>query len=51
MGNDLLNDPMQEVVHCRNPDLARLRTEKRKDLIAATARELEKLPPWLRAES
>ena len=28
---------------CRNPELARLRTVKRKDLIAATERELQKI--------
>lgn len=35
--------PGERLVACRNPALARLRAEKRKDLIAATARELEKV--------
>ena len=35
--------PGKRLVACRNPALARLRTEKRKDLIAATARDLEKV--------
>ena len=35
--------PGERLIACRNPALARLRTEKRKDLIAATARELEKV--------
>jgi ribosome-associated translation inhibitor RaiA len=35
--------PGERLVACRNPALARLRAEKRKDLIAATVRELEKI--------
>lgn len=35
--------PGERLVACRNPALARLRAEKRKDLIAATARELDKV--------
>jgi hypothetical protein len=35
--------PGERLIACRNPALARLRAEKRKDLIAATARELEKV--------
>ena len=35
--------PGERLVACRNPELAKLRAEKRKDLIAATARELEKV--------
>jgi hypothetical protein len=35
--------PGERLVACRNPALAKLRAEKRKDLIAATARELEKV--------
>ena len=35
--------PGERLVACRNPALAKLRTEKRKDLIAATSRELEKV--------
>ena len=35
--------PGERLVACRNPDLAKLRAQKRKDLIAATARELEKV--------
>ena len=35
--------PGERLVACRNPELARLRAAKRKDLIAATARELEKI--------
>ena len=35
--------PGERLVACRNPALARLRAEKRRDLIAATARELEKV--------
>jgi hypothetical protein len=35
--------PGERLVACRNPELAKLRTAKRKDLIAATARELEKV--------
>ncbi len=35
--------PGERLVACRNPELARLRAAKRKDLIAATGRELEKI--------
>jgi hypothetical protein len=35
--------PGERLVACRNPALAKLRTAKRKDLIAATIRELEKI--------
>ena len=35
--------PGERLVACRNPALAKLRAEKRKDLIAATAAELEKV--------
>ena len=35
--------PGERLVACRNPALAKLRAEKRKDLIAATERELEKV--------
>jgi hypothetical protein len=35
--------PGERLVACRNPALAKLRAEKRKDLIAATVRELEKV--------
>jgi transposase len=35
--------PGERLIACRNPALARLRAEKRQDLIAATARELEKV--------
>jgi hypothetical protein len=35
--------PNERLIACRNPALARLRAEKRKDLIAATVRELEKV--------
>ena len=35
--------PGERLVACRNPALAKLRTEKRKDLIAATAREIAKV--------
>jgi hypothetical protein len=35
--------PGEQLVACRNPALAKLRAEKRKDLIAATARELDKV--------
>jgi len=35
--------PGERLVACRNPELAKLRTSKRKDLIAATARELQKV--------
>jgi len=35
--------PGERLIACRNPALARLRAEKRKDLIAATVSELEKV--------
>ncbi len=35
--------PGERLVACRNPELAKLRAAKRKDLIAATERELEKV--------
>jgi hypothetical protein len=35
--------PGERLIACRNPALAKLRAEKRQDLIAATARELEKV--------
>ena len=35
--------PGERLVACRNRDLAKLRTEKRRDLIAATTRELDKV--------
>jgi hypothetical protein len=35
--------PNERLVACRNPALARLRAQKRKDLIAATVRELDKV--------
>ena len=35
--------PGERLVACRNPDLAKLRAAKRKDLIAATERELSKV--------
>ena len=35
--------PGERLVACRNPALAKLRAEKRKDLIAATVRELDKV--------
>jgi hypothetical protein len=35
--------PGERLIACRNPALAKLRAEKRQDLIAATTRELEKV--------
>jgi transposase len=35
--------PGERLVACRNPELAKLRAAKRKDLIAATERELQKI--------
>ena len=35
--------PGERLVACRNPPLARLRTAKRQDLLAATAKELDKV--------
>jgi hypothetical protein len=39
--------PGERLVACRNPELARLRGAKRKDLLAATTRELEKIAGML----
>jgi len=41
--------PGERLIACRNPPLARLRTAKRKDLIAATARELDKIKAMVMA--
>jgi len=41
--------PGERLIACRNPALARLRAEKRKDLIAATTRELEKVAAMVTA--
>ena len=41
--------PGERLIACRNPALARLRAEKRKDLIAATTRELEKTAAMVRS--
>jgi transposase len=41
--------PGERLVACRNPELAKLRTAKRKDLIAATVRELEKVAAMVAA--
>jgi hypothetical protein len=41
--------PGERLIACRNPALARLRAEKRQDLIAATARELEKVAAMVAA--
>jgi len=35
--------PGERLIVCRNPDLARLRTHKREELLAATERDLEKI--------
>src|SRR5207253_10120631 len=35
--------PGERLVACRNPELAKLRTHKREDLLAATARNLERI--------
>lgn len=35
--------PGERLIACRNPALAKLRAEKRQDLIAATTRELDKV--------
>ena len=35
--------PSERLIACRNPSLAKLRAEKRQDLIAATTRELDKV--------
>jgi hypothetical protein len=41
--------PGERLVACRNPELAKLRAAKRKDLIAATERELEKVASMIAA--
>jgi hypothetical protein len=41
--------PGERLIACRNPALAKLRAEKRKDLIAATIRELEKVAAMVTA--
>jgi hypothetical protein len=41
--------PSERLVACRNPELAKLRAAKRKDLIAATRRELEKVADMVAA--
>ena len=41
--------PDERLIVCRNPDLARMRAHKRKDLIAATQKELEKLQTMVAA--
>jgi hypothetical protein len=41
--------PNERLIACRNPALAKLRAEKRRDLIAATARELEKVAAMVTA--
>jgi transposase len=41
--------PGERLIACRNPALARLRAEKRQDLIAATTRELEKVAAMVAA--
>jgi len=41
--------PGERLVACRNPELARLRAAKRKDLIQATERELEKVADMVAA--
>ena len=41
--------PGEQLVACRNPALAKLRAEKRKDLIAATTRELDKIKAMVAA--
>ena len=41
--------PGERLVACRNPALANLRAQKRKDLIAATARELDKVAAMVMA--
>ena len=40
--------PGERLIACRNPALAKLRAEKRKDLIAATTRELDKVAAMVR---
>jgi len=41
--------PGERLVACRNPSLAKLRAAKRKDLIAATAAELDKIEAMVKA--
>lgn len=41
--------PDERLIVCRNPDLARMRAHKRKDLLAATRAELEKLQAMVAA--
>jgi hypothetical protein len=41
--------PNERLIACRNPDLAKLRAAKRQDLIAATARELDKVAAMVSA--
>jgi transposase len=41
--------PGERLIACRNPALARQRTEKRRDLIAATERELDKVAAMVAA--
>jgi len=41
--------PGERLVACRNPELAKLRAAKRKDLIAATERELQKVADMVTA--
>src|SRR5262245_8049546 len=41
--------PTERLIACRNPALAKLRAAKRQDLIAATARELEKVAAMVAA--
>jgi transposase len=41
--------PGERLIACRNPSLAKLRTAKRKDLIAATAAELDKIKAMVMA--
>jgi hypothetical protein len=41
--------PGERLVACRNPELAKLRTSKRKELIAATERELQKVAAMVAA--
>ena len=41
--------PGERLIACRNPALAKLRAQKRQDLIAATARELEKVAAMVAA--
>ena len=45
----LADYPGERLVACRNPPLARLRAAKRQELIAATAKELDKIKAMVRA--